>query len=342
MPRFRSDSLDQQQRLNLSPEAFAVMENDMFVFGVDRYATFLNRVFANYCGDAAASIAVRCEQERDRLTRVLAARQDGEALTALLLRDYQAALTEKARSYPKGRPITFRINNENFRYLTEDDVYHEERYYTRMGRYFKAVIEEYAGQPYRQRERVYFLGTFRAIEAAIDQERQLSVLLPSGASHSIAPYAVVTDPLSMYHYLVGKDCTPPGTESDAPRYFSYRVTNLTRLRVLKSKSGHLTKQERRQLEEELAVRGAQFMSGGVERICVRLTPDGVKKYRRLLHLRPAYTEIQDGSLYVFACTPAQAEFYFFKFGPDAQVISPASLAETFKERYAAAARLYGA
>ena len=43
---------------------------------------------------------------------------------------------------------------------------------------------------------------------------------------------------------------------------------------------------------------------------------------------------------MFQCTEAQAEFYFFKFGKDAQIVRPLRLREKFQAMYEAAAGAY--
>ena len=81
------------------------------------------------------------------------------------------------------------------------------------------------------------------------------------------------------------------------------------------------------------------MVGNEAEIHVKLTKAGVNKYRRQTHLRPPLVRELDGT-YVFRCTTAQAEFYFFKFGKDAEILLPMDLRERFKSMYEAAANIY--
>lgn len=341
MPRFQSESSDYKQHLNLSAEAFSVMESDMFTFGVKSPSTFLNCVFANFYEDAEASIAIRSEQEENKLLCILDAFQDKVTIVKPLIKSYQDELREKANSYSKSTGFKFRINQSNFMYLTEDDTYHEEKYYERIGHYFKAVIEEYAHKPYRDREKIYYAESFSLIAEAVEHKKQISVVLFRGSRHTISPYTVKSDPLSMYHYLVGEEHPQTGNEESIPRFFSYRITNIKEIKLIKSKSAYFTKDERRKLDKALSTRGAQFMNSEASEIRVHLTPNGVNKYQRIVHLRPTYSEILDGNIYVFHCTETQAEYYFFKFGEDAQIIEPASLVSKFKCMYANAVSVYG-
>ena len=79
--------------------------------------------------------------------------------------------------------------------------------------------------------------------------------------------------------------------------------------------------------------------GNEAEIHVKLTKAGVYKYRRHTHLRPPLVRTED-DVYVFQCTTAQAEFYFFKFGKDAEILLPTNLRERFKSMYEAAANTY--
>ena len=75
-----------------------------------------------------------------------------------------------------------------------------------------------------------------------------------------------------------------------------------------------------------------------------MSPQGKRMYETQAHLRPAFTGREacaDGSwVYEFNCTQMQAEYYFFKFGEFAQILTPKELAEKMKNAYSAAASQY--
>ena len=64
----------------------------------------------------------------------------------------------------------------------------------------------------------------------------------------------------------------------------------------------------------------------------------------MVFLRPRYTSIKslpdEGYLCNFCCSANQIKFYFFKFGEDAQIVSPTELKEYFFENYRKAYNLY--
>ena len=86
---------------------------------------------------------------------------------------------------------------------------------------------------------------------------------------------------------------------------------------------------------------ASGSSGSDEQILVRLTEDGVRKYQSQIYLRPSCSRAITGEGdYSFFCTPRQAEYYFFKFGKDAEILSPPGLRERFLSLYADALKTY--
>ena len=126
--------------------------------------------------------------------------------------------------------------------------------------------------------------------------------------------------------------------------FSSRVSNLDNIRNLRSHA-FISSEAVKELEKELHEKGGQFMSSSLSEIKIRLSKTGVQNYNRILHLRPAYTNIEktddtEDAIYTFNCTPKQIEFYFFKFGSDAEILSPPDLRNHFIEMYQEAVNKY--
>ena len=112
------------------------------------------------------------------------------------------------------------------------------------------------------------------------------------------------------------------------------------IRILRQ-SGHISKQEADRIQKDIANRNVQFLAGSDEQILVRLTEDGVRKYQSQIYLRPSCSQAITGEGdYSFFCTPRQAEYYFFKFGKDAEILSPPGLRERFLSLYADALKTY--
>ena len=334
----------QKQNLNLSSLAEEVIESDIFTFRAKTRAGFLNRIFSEYYPIADASISRILTQLSAELSMSLSDIIQDEKLKQKvikrLLKQKEATLISKTTAYEMGENKKFWLNKENFEYLTgKYSECKEDAFYSRRSKYIKSVLEEYARLPYIQRERIYFFSFFEEIEAAIREKWQLRVVTGTGYVYSFYPYEILCDPLSTANYLVGyiKRYDHP---EDEKRPRSFRISALKSIRAEKSKSAFLPKEEKKQLEQVIAARGVQFISSGEEEIFVRLTETGKAKYRRQLHLRPVLARKESEDIYVFDCTTAQAEFYFFKFGATAEILHPSELREKFITLYRDALNLY--
>ena len=93
------------------------------------------------------------------------------------------------------------------------------------------------------------------------------------------------------------------------------------------------------MQDRIKKRGVQFLSYKEQKIVIQLTSEGKKKYAALRYLRPTHSGVQD-NIYTFYCTLNQAEFYFLKFGSDAEILEPAELRERFATAYRTAHMLY--
>lgn len=333
-----------KQHLNLSTLAYEVISSDMFTFGEEKLSGFINTVFEYYHPLAEASICRTLNHlagELDKcLSNVSGDEKTKQRVLERLVSQKEENLIEKAELYESGKAFKFWLNKRNLEYLTEpNSECCEERYYTKRGKYIKCVLEEYARLPYVEREKIFFSPLIAEIRAAIRDENQLRVVTGRDAIYSVYPYEILSDPLSTTNYLVGY-CTRYGNSEDEKRPCSFRISALKSIRREKSKSAFLKESLWKQLSQTITSCGVQFMVGNEAEIHVKLTKAGVTKYRRQTHLRPPLVREQDDGVYVFQCTTAQAEFYFFKFGKDAEIIHPAELRNKFKIMYEAAINTY--
>lgn len=334
-----------KQHLNLSTQAYEVIQNDMFAFKEEKLSGFINRIFELYSPVAEASVSRTLNRLRGDLAQLLAGiegdKTTKENIVKALLQKEENCLKEKSLSYEKGKAFKFWLNNKNLVYLTEaESECGEEKYYDdHRGKYIKSVLEEYARLPYVQRERVYFSPFIEEIKCAVQRQCQLRIVTGAEKIYSVYPYKVLCDPLSTANYLVGYSRRYSDTE-DSLRPCSYRISALVSIKAEKSKSAFLKVDQRKELSQTIAARGVQFMSSGKEEIQVRLTEAGKVKFQRQVHLRPAIVSEQE-NIFVFQCTAAQAEFYFFKFGEDVEILQPEGLRNKFKAMYERAALVYG-
>ena len=342
---FIDKTLSNKQRLNLSPFANGVIENDMFTFGWENRSGFVNMIFEHFYPQANASVARSIQMLQGQLNELFSpvpADDKAKTLISNVLTNRRTdELRNKAYSYEKGVGFYIWLNEKNYGYLSEpDSECGENDHYKRRGDYIKSVLEEYARLPYVERELVAFAPLFSEINLALEKKCQLRLKTSGGGLYSVYPYGIRRDPLSTANYLVGYS-TLYDSPTDDKRPCSFRISAMRSLRAEKSKSAFLKKGNWTLLEKEIASRGVQFLSSNEINVVVRLTAEGLRNYRRQVHMRPMFIQ-RDGDIFSFSCTPAQARFYSLKFGKEAEIISPPDLREEFASAYRAAADLYPA
>ena len=333
-----------KQHLNLSVQAYEVIQSDMFTFREEKLSGFINRIFESYSPAAEASVSRTLNRMQGDLAQLLEGikgdNKTKERIIEVLLQKEKNRLIEKSLSYEKGKAFKFWLNKKNLVYLTEaESECGEENYYAdHRGKYIKSVLEEYTRLPYVQRERIYFSPFIEEIKSAVQKQCQLRVMTGNDKVYSVYPYEILCDYLSTANYLVGYSKRYSHPEDDM-RPCSFRISALVSVKAEKSKSAFLKADQRKELSRTIAARGVQFMSTEGKEIHVRLTEAGKVKFQRQVHLRPAFIRRQE-NIYVFQCTEAQAQFYFFKFGEDAEILQPEALREKFKTMYERAASVY--
>lgn len=339
---------DQKQHLNLSVYAYDVIHSDMLLFDNQKITNFLNLIFDHYRLDAEASISLVLGRYRSELDDIFSKIKTEDKTKKVIIDTFverkKNMLINKAAQYEKGNYFKFYLNKKNFEYLTGDKSdcdepdCNENDYYKNCGQYIKSVIEEYARLPYVERERIYYKERISIIEKAIKEKKQLHIITGSKKIYYVYPYKILQDPLATTNYLVGFSYSDiRSKEQKIP--CSFKIAALQTVKM-KTDNGKITAKEEAFLEQKIERRGVQFMVGEETRIRIRLTEAGVYRYNRYIHLRPAVSEIQEPNIYVFNCTETQAQFYFFKFGADAEVLEPERLRKHFQEMYRDAANLY--
>lgn len=338
-----SGNINQEIRLTFSKYTEDVITNDMLVFPLTKdqkpitRSTFINTVIRNFYPVADASISIRLEEYEDKLINTLGSKASKNILS-LLLKAEQQRLETLANSYDKPEKSSskspLRLQNDIFHYLTGEGGTRENLFnnYTMTG-YLRTLIEEYARLPYKKRERIYYIQKYQALEHAILTKKQLLLTVSSGRRFHVLPYTIMEDPLGTASYLVGFSYET-GLDKTLKIPCSFRIASLQDFRIENSKSGYLHPADIQLLKKKIADNGVQFLISDTIPINVKLTPLGIDKFNHQLTLRPTPTHTdQETGIYTFNCSKAQAEFYFFKFGKDVEILSPEDLRNHFKEGY---------
>lgn len=336
---------EQRVRINLSEHACLIMEEDMYQFDVKERSSFMNTVFRNYRMDAPASISIYLQnkriQLREQLMSVITDSFELERTLSYLLEKEQQALTKRIKMEMCSRHSgnSYRINNENFAYLTSVECTDADYYNQRPGLYIKCILEEYSTLPFIEREKIYFSDMYNTAFDAIQTNTLLKVRTKGDKLFHIYPYSMETDSLSSRLYLTGfsKGIAETGSSKTPASFRIPRLKSITRLR----QNGRLTNEEKTEIKEAIKNKSVQFLLSNEEEIHVRLTKRGIQKYNNQLYLRPAKNkELSSEYVYVFNCTEQQAEYYFFKFGEDAEILKPETLRKRFIDMYQQAWKRY--
>ena len=349
MSQFEGFNAENKLRIPLTAYAAQIIDNDCLFFS-KRKATLINTIILNYYQEADCSISLRLSDYRNEIADCLS-KIEQENNIQIVNKIIQKRADELIQQYTHRLPAEVNwqitLNKRVKELLTNDPLSQEERYYgNRPGRFVRSLLEDYAQLPYYRREEIVYKQMLNTIINAIDSQYVLSLITNRGNKTIIKPYKIATDPLSMYHYVIGYRLAPESEQLNEPGNrlsgaLSFRLSRLESAEIQYYYPGKLSNSEEMQITKELEQKGVQFVSADMSSIKIWLSDSGIRKYNSQLHLRPfGIQDSTDDHIFTFECTESQALYYFISFGKDAKVLSPLSLQECFKEIYEEAAYTY--
>jgi len=359
-----------KQRLRLSAYTWSIVEQDRMSFSNDGEAVskagLLNRVFINFYEHAEASIPLRLEEKTREWINILKPSDNNSyaVLIEQLCNGYKSELQSKINNLCKQGAsdlawnltlqadvckLLIDLRSRNFFSI-------EPGAKITRGKFLIAVFEEYAKKPYIERERIYYDRIFSDIGDAIAHERPIVITYAqTDKPLHVLPHSLETDKLSMYNYLIGY-ARPAASFFDATdrenfSLESFRLSKVQRVEIdrhQKAGSGKLSSKQCDNIKKSRAKHGTMFIADEdkIYEIIVRFTDEGKRKYINQVHMRPSQcidkkqSNRENDDIYIFKCTAHQAKAYFFKFGSEAEIISPLFLREQFKQEYEKSAMLY--
>ncbi len=342
-----------QLQFSLSYYANEIISQDIFTFGLNSNnasAEYLNTVFAVYHHEAEASFEIAERLFYNRLfyhfknTGVeISAETEKHMVILAAIRKHSMIQdrTKYDKKYRKRIYVRTEIRNYLLGYTSDENGnFCEEGYnYNSASDYFKAVIEEFCRRPYFEREKYYFAHHFRSIENAMNNNHAVEIKTKNGTSFRVRAFKIDTDPQSLYHYMVGYS-VPADKPDLIPWKQSFRISRIEKIKEIRSVSGFIKTADQKALTDTIHENGIQFVGSDINEIIVRLTENGIKMYNHQIHLRPTVSKIINKYDFVFRTTETQIEYYFLKFGPDAEIIQPISLRNKFRETYLSAYNKY--
>lgn len=196
-------------------------------------------------------------------------------------------------------------------------IQHTRLTYCSLSSYFRDLFTSYARLPQDKREQIICKDAYDAILEGIERSRKVYLTLQTSQQvFLVDPYAVAKGKEELFTYFLG-------VHDDVPH--SFRLSRIKKA-IVTSDPSYISEEHEEKLNRSLHY-GPQFAINTNTKMEVRLTEAGQKKFTRLYVHRPAPYAIQ-GDRYYFDCSEAQVLQYFFRFGKDAQIISPPHLKES--------------
>ena len=245
----------------------------------------------------------------------------------------------------------FRGKDEDFKEEIEDDFEDEKKPYigkkVAFGDYLSKMMEEYALLPYAVREKICFNEVYDQMNDYIKNKTPFKY--KNGNEEIVLlPYRIICSKVVPYSYVLFRRWSVSQTKQDKKDIFAVKRLSGIDLKKMSKDTYYneyvLSPEEERQINQRLKERDVSFFENSVENIKVKLSPRGIKDYYLRVNLRPKYTEIKDCEdgykIFSFRCSKSQAEFYFLRFGADAEILEPKDLRKKFKKHYEKAMNMY--
>ena len=247
--------------------------------------------------------------------------------------------------YPINREkidLKIRLNKIQHSYLYEGDSWKHLPGIQRQGEFIRTLIENYARSAFYQREQIYYADDISKIKKHIETHQVISITTVQKQTYIVKPYRISSDHESQYNYLIGFS---KENNNSSYKPASFRISRIQDINPERNVIEDLTPDEQKILDEEAREKGVEFVLGEFECFKVKLTPQGKRLYDTIFHLRPMYEKQlpkdDDGNIVMtFRCTRLQLVNYFFQFGANAIILSPAEVQADIKEKYGAALRAY--
>ena len=201
-----------------------------------------------------------------------------------------------------------------------------------LSAYFRNMFASYSLLPQDKRERIIFKRNFDLVEEAIQNNRKIYFITTNkDTPHIASPYAICNSKEELFNYLLADYNTFP---------YSFRMGRIRNATIINEPREF---QDRNiEIFKKMETHGPQFsyeIKDPPAEIVVQLSDRGKMMYRSMYLHRPQYTRIE-GDCYFFECSVQQAYQYFSRFGRNALVMSPKTLAGDLHKFHAMASRAY--
>ncbi len=201
--------------------------------------------------------------------------------------------------------------------------------------FIKCLLETYARLPFIEREKLVLKNSvIKPILTAISESRKLCITYAHDTKffYTVSPICIAPAKEGTFQYLICID--------DKDGLMSLRLSRIKEVNAERKKSSPLSEFRFKEISEKLAEFGPTFVNEDEVTVKVRLTPEGISHYLYSVMHRPMHIDVEHKSngkdaedVFVFRCSERQAQYFFFRFAGEAEILEPKSLRDKFRTLY---------
>lgn len=333
-----------RQHISLSAHAISVIEANMVRFNEDynlaNKSGFMNKIIINY-HDHFPFSKNEALKELNVLKLAIIGEKFSTKLTANIIETFsdeimKNLIREYSKKYSNEIQFKLKLNKEACAILESlDEAKYFNNYAPRSGVafYIKMILETYAEQNREARERIYFREVIEEIQQAINNKCYIKYKEKERFVKAI-PILIYKPRLKqnlevrLVYYL--------SNDTDDFSITTETLKNLKKYGVRALKEKHnLNKEIINSFNKEINQFETSKIASNTEEFIVRFTEGGLQRFiieEDNLSIIGILTQ-EDRHIYKFKATETQVFFNLFKFGYQAEIISPIRARERFKLLY---------
>ena len=311
--------MQEKIKVNLSYNVFNLLQKDMedFKYQIKDGSPNKNAFYNTIVKNMVEIHKKESEIVRDKLANILNDHIKSKTIFNDVLANIEALYNyriEDKTNRSHGYYISFRPS-KRMEYIYDEIEEYELKDNT-ISNYFRNLFNDYARLPQDERERIIFKDELKIIESAINNKKILNIKL-NNYNMELMPYVIVRTNDELYNYIIGglKKCETFKLVS----LHLYKCINMIKTK----KRFDFSKEEIKYLETSIE-RGPREIERRSITAKIKLTKNGLKKYKSMYLNRPIPIEIND-DVYTFNCSHDNLFLYFSRFGVDAEILEPENL-----------------
>jgi hypothetical protein len=338
-----------RQHINLSTDAMIVIEGDMIKFNNDytlsNKSGFMNTIISNYYDSYPLSKRVALKQ-LETLYKSLKQDDLGRKVVQAVVDEFSQEImkniiNEYSNKYPSEIQFKIKLNKENINILEnleEYQYFHEFAPRSGVSFYIKMILESYAVLKREERERIYFKETIEKIERAIVR-KSLIKFKYEGVITKVTPMYIYKpqNQQSLEVYVMFNDGIMSDQESVMMDGLKIKYLKENDLRDLKEKAVSRLQPTKEiiKLMKNLITEKENTSKKPTLEFKIKFTNSGLNRYIIEEDNIPivGIQDPADENIVTFKTTETKIFHHLFKFGAQAQILSPIDARERFMKLY---------